>query len=62
MNKHNIKYYVFSLGICLLIFDNIISNNSEKDHMVEVKDNHFVATHDVKGLLWNLKIYFFYQI
>ena len=31
--------------------DNIISNSSEKDHMVEVKDNHFVATHDVKGLL-----------
>tara|TARA_B100001093_G_scaffold88661_2_gene80689 strand:- start:2723 stop:2929 length:207 start_codon:yes stop_codon:yes gene_type:complete len=27
MNKHNIKYYVFSLGICLLIVDNIISNN-----------------------------------
>ena len=27
MNKHNIKYFVFSLGICLLIFDNIISNN-----------------------------------
>ena len=27
MNKNNIKYYVFYLGICLLIFDNIISNN-----------------------------------
>tara|TARA_B100001113_G_scaffold111860_1_gene90812 strand:+ start:102 stop:1055 length:954 start_codon:yes stop_codon:yes gene_type:complete len=31
--------------------DNIISNNTNGNSMVEVKDNHFVATHDVKGLL-----------
>ena len=31
--------------------DNIISNNKKEDSMVEVRNNHFVATHDVKGLL-----------
>ena len=31
--------------------DNIISNNTNGNSMVEVRDNHFVATHDVKGLL-----------
>ena len=31
--------------------DNIISNNTNGNSMVEVSDNHFVATHDVKGLL-----------
>ena len=31
--------------------DSIITNNSNYDPMVEVKDNHFVATHDVKGIL-----------
>jgi len=31
--------------------DSIIKNNSNNDPMVEVKDNHFVATHDVKGIL-----------
>ena len=31
--------------------DSIIKNNSNNDPMVEVKNNHFVATHDVKGLL-----------
>ena len=31
--------------------DSIINNNSNNDPMVEVKDNHFVATHDVKGTL-----------
>lgn len=31
--------------------DDIISNNATDSSMVEVKDNHFVATHDVKGLL-----------
>ena len=31
--------------------DQIISTNSGNADMVEVKDNHYVATHDVKGLL-----------
>ena len=31
--------------------DSIIKNNSNNDPMVEVKDNHFVATHDIKGTL-----------
>ena len=31
--------------------DSIINNNSNNDPMVEVKDNHFVATHDIKGTL-----------
>ena len=31
--------------------DQIISTNSDNADMVEVKDNHYVATHDVKGLL-----------
>ena len=31
--------------------DKIISTNSGNADMVEVKDNHYVATHDVKGLL-----------
>ena len=31
--------------------DNIILNNTNGNSMVEVSDNHFVATHDVKGLL-----------
>ena len=31
--------------------DDIILNSKSEDSMVEVKDNHFVATHDVKGLL-----------
>ena len=31
--------------------DSIIKNNSNNDPMVEVKNNHFVATHDIKGLL-----------
>ena len=31
--------------------DSIINNNSNNDPMVEVKTNHFVATHDVKGAL-----------
>ena len=31
--------------------DSIINNNSNNDPMVEVKDNHFVATHDIKGIL-----------
>ena len=31
--------------------DNIILNNTNRNSMVEVSDNHFVATHDVKGLL-----------
>lgn len=31
--------------------DSIIKNNSNNDPMVEVKDNHFVATHDIKGIL-----------
>ena len=31
--------------------DQIISSNSGNADMVEVKDNHYVATHDVKGLL-----------
>ena len=31
--------------------DQIISTNSVNADMVEVKDNHYVATHDVKGLL-----------
>ena len=31
--------------------DQIISTNSGNVDMVEVKDNHYVATHDVKGLL-----------
>ena len=31
--------------------DNIILNNTNGNSMVEVRDNHFVATHDVKGLL-----------
>ena len=31
--------------------DHIISTNSGNADMVEVKDNHYVATHDVKGLL-----------
>ena len=31
--------------------DQIISTNSGNTDMVEVKDNHYVATHDVKGLL-----------
>jgi hypothetical protein len=30
--------------------------------MVEVKENHFVATHDVKEILWVQEIYFYYQI
>ena len=32
--------------------DSIINNNSNNDPMVEVKSNHFVATHDIKGTLW----------
>ena len=31
--------------------DQIISTNSGNADMVEVKDNHYVATHDVKGIL-----------
>ncbi len=31
--------------------DSIINNNSNNDPMVEVKANHFVATHDIKGTL-----------
>ena len=31
--------------------DNIIANNSDKLSMAEVKTGHYVATHDVKGLL-----------
>ena len=31
--------------------DSIIKSNSNNDPMVEVKDNHFVATHDIKGTL-----------
>ena len=31
--------------------DSIIKNNSNNDPMVEVKENHFVATHDIKGIL-----------
>ena len=31
--------------------DSIIKNNSNNDPMVEVNDNHFVATHDIKGIL-----------
>ena len=31
--------------------DNIIVNNSNNSGMAEVKDGHYVATHDVKGLL-----------
>jgi len=31
--------------------DSIIKSNSNNDPMVEVKDNHFVATHDIKGIL-----------
>ena len=31
--------------------DNIIANNSDELPMAEVKSGHFVATHDVKGLL-----------
>ena len=31
--------------------DQLISTNSGNADMVEVKDNHYVATHDVKGLL-----------
>ena len=31
--------------------DSIIKDNSNNDPMVEVKDNHFVATHDIKGIL-----------
>ena len=31
--------------------DSIIKNNSNNDPMVEVKNNHFVATHDIKGTL-----------
>ena len=31
--------------------DKIISTNSGNADMVEVKENHYVATHDVKGLL-----------
>tara|TARA_A100001388_G_C28531451_1_gene385803 strand:- start:317 stop:664 length:348 start_codon:yes stop_codon:yes gene_type:complete len=31
--------------------DNIIANNSDDSSMAEVKSGHFVATHDVKGLL-----------
>jgi len=31
--------------------DSIISNNSESKAMIEVSQDHFVATHDVKGLL-----------
>ena len=31
--------------------DSIINNNSNNDPMVEVKSNHFVATHDIKGTL-----------
>ena len=31
--------------------DNIIANNSDESSMAEVKSGHFVATHDVKGLL-----------
>ena len=31
--------------------DSIIANNSESKAMIEVSEDHFVATHDVKGLL-----------
>jgi len=31
--------------------DSIIANNSESKAMIEVSDDHYVATHDVKGLL-----------
>ena len=31
--------------------DSIINNNSNNDPMVEVKANHYVATHDIKGIL-----------
>jgi peptide/nickel transport system ATP-binding protein len=31
--------------------DNIIANNSNDSGMSEVNDGHYVATHDVKGLL-----------
>ena len=42
--------------------DNIIANNSDESSMAEVKSGHFVATHDVKGLLWSSKTLFFYPI
>ena len=42
--------------------DNIIANNSDELPMAEVKSGHFVATHDVKGLLWSSKTLFFYPI
>jgi ABC-type oligopeptide transport system ATPase subunit len=31
--------------------DSIIANNSESKAMIEVSEDHYVATHDVKGLL-----------
>ena len=31
--------------------DSIIANNPESKAMIEVSEDHFVATHDVKGLL-----------
>ena len=42
--------------------DKLIINNHEEKDMIEVSSNHFIATHDVKGLLWSLRIFFYYLI
>ena len=33
--------------------DSLIADNPESGEMIEVNPNHLVATHDVKGILWN---------
>ena len=40
--------------------DNIISTDTENIGMVDIGNEHFVATHDVKGILWVLGTYSFY--
>ena len=41
--------------------EKIISSDTKKIGMVDIGNEHFVATHNVKGILWVLGTYFFYQ-